>query len=119
MQTIAEQAQTSFGIEVDVRPPDQRRERRYAIPRGMKLRVRTSGQDAPVDAELRDISRNGVGLISPRILPLGASISFPFGSQQIFANVRYCCPTGTGFAVGALILEVVAENGAIFPTLNV
>ena len=119
MQTIAEQAPTSFGIEVDVRPPDQRRERRYAIPRGMKLRVRTSGQDELVDAELRDISRNGMGLLSPRVIPPGASISFPFGSQQIFADVRYCCPVRTGFVVGALIREVVAQNGALSPTLDV
>lgn len=117
---IAEQAPTSsLGIEVDVRPPDQRRERRYAIPRGMKLSVRTSGQDGLVDAELRDISRNGVGFLSPRIMRPGAPITIPFGSQQIFAQVRYCCSIGTGFVVGALILEVVAENGAIAPALNV
>lgn len=119
MQTIAEQTPASLGIEVDVRPPDQRGERRYAIPRGMTLKVRTSPDDELVDAELRDISRSGVGLISPRIIALGGSISFPFGSRRIFADVRYCCPTGTGFVVGALIREVVAENGALSRTLNV
>lgn len=119
MPTTLEQAPDTLSSEVDVRPPDQRKEPRYAIPRGMKLNVRTSPEDEPVDAELRDISRNGVGLISPRVIPPGASIRFPFGSQQIFADVRYCCPTGTGFVVGALILEVVAKNGAIAPALNI
>jgi hypothetical protein len=119
MPTIAAQAPAPVGVEVDVRPPDQRQERRYAIPRGMKLNVRTSPEDEFVEAELRDISRNGVGLISPRIIALGALISFPFGSRRIFADVRYCCPTGTGFVVGALIREVVAENGALSRTLNV
>jgi hypothetical protein len=118
MPTIAEQASAPLGVEVDVRPPDQRGERRYAIPRGMILKVRTSPDDELVDAELRDISRSGVGLMSPRIIALGALISFPFGSRRIFADVRYCCPTGTGFAVGALIREVVAENGALSRTLN-
>jgi PilZ domain len=118
MPTTLEQTPETLGIEVDARPPDQRREPRYAIPRGMKLRVRATGQDQLVDAELRDISRNGVGLLSPRVMVPGASISFPFGSQQIFADVRYCCPTRAGFVVGALILEVVAESGAIAPALN-
>jgi hypothetical protein len=85
----------------------------------MKLRVRTSSQNETVDAELRDISRNGVGLISQTVLPPGASITFPFGSQRIFAQVRYCSSSGANFVVGALILEVVAENGALSPTLNV
>jgi hypothetical protein len=119
MQTTLEQASAPLGIELDVRPPDQRGERRYAIPKGMTLKVRTSPENELVHAELRDISRSGVGLISPRIIALGALISFPFGSRRIFADVRYCCPTGTGFVVGALIREVVAENGALSRTLNV
>ena len=119
MQTTLEQAPAPFGLKLYVRPPDLRRERRHAIPRGMKLKVRTSPQNELVDAELRDISRNGVGLTSPRVIPPGASISFPFGSQRIFAQVRYCSSVGTGFMVGALILEVVAENGAFSTTLNV
>jgi hypothetical protein len=85
----------------------------------MKLKVRISPQNELVDAELRDISRNGVGLTSPRVIPPGASISFPFGSQRIFAQVRYCSSVGTGFIVGALILEVVVESGAISTTLRV
>jgi hypothetical protein len=113
MQTTLEQAPTTFGmapttlgIDLDVRPPDQRRERRYAIPRGMKLRVRTSGQNELPDAEIRDISRNGVGLLSPRVMAPGASITIPFGSERIFAQVRYCYGAGGGFVVGALILKV-------------
>jgi hypothetical protein len=85
----------------------------------MKLKVRISPQNELVEAELRDISRNGVGLISPSVIPPGASISFPFGSQRIFAQVRYCSSVGTGFIVGALILEVVVESGAISTTLRV
>ena len=119
MQTTLEPALAAFGVKVHIRPPDLRRERRHAIPRGMKLKVRISPQNVFVDAELRDISRNGVGLTSPRVIPPGASISFPFGSQRIFAQVRYCSSVGTGFMVGALILEVVAENGAFSTTLNV
>jgi hypothetical protein len=119
VQTTFEQAPAQIGNESDFRPPDQRRELRYVIPRGMKLQVQTSPQDEPVEVELHDISRNGLGLISPRVIPPEASITFPFGSQRIFAQVRYCQPSGSGFVVGALIREVVAENGAISPALNV
>jgi|SRR5579863_1251131 len=119
MQTTIEPAPAPFGLKLHVRPPDLRRERRHAIPSGMKLKVRTSSQKETVDAELRDISRNGVGLISPSVIVPGASITFPFGSQRIFAQVRYCSSIGANFVVGALILEVVAENGALSPTLNV
>jgi hypothetical protein len=117
MQTIAEQ--TPDGIDFDVRSPFQRRERRHPIPRGMKLQVRTSQQQEFVEAELHDISRNGVGFLSPRLLTPGASISFPFGSQQrIFAQVRHCHPNGTSFVVGALILEVVAEQRRDLPDVE-
>ena len=119
MQTTLEPAPASFGVKLHVRPTDLRRERRYAIPRGMKLRVRTSGQEEVVDTELRDISRNGVGLLSTRLMAPGMAIVIPFGSQQIFAQVRYCAPTSTGFVVGAVILKVAAESGALSPTLNV
>ena len=119
MQTTLEQPPAPFGLKFHVRPPDLRQERRHAIPRGMKLKVQTSPQNELVDAELRDISRNGVGLLTWGVIPPGASISFPFGSQRIFAQVRYCSPAGTGFVVGALILEVLAENGALSKTLNV
>jgi hypothetical protein len=119
MPTTLEQAAASSGTEADVRSPYQRRERRYAIPSGMRLMIRTTGQDQPVAVELRDISRNGVGLKSPKLIAPGAAIDFPFGSQRVFAQVRYCCRTRTGFLVGALILEVVAQNGALSKTLEV
>lgn len=110
MQTTLDPAPASFGIKHHLRL-DQRRERRYAIPRGMKLKVRTSCQEEVVETELRDISRNGVGLLSTRLIAPGVAIVIPFGSQQIFAQVRYCAPSGCGFVVGAVILEVV-ENAA-------
>jgi hypothetical protein len=114
MHTTLEQSPSQIGNESDFRPLDQRRELRYVIPRGMKLQVQASPQDEPVEVELHDISRNGVGIIPPEAL-----ITFPFGSQRVFAQVRYCQPSGSGFVVGALIREVVAENGALSPMLNV
>jgi hypothetical protein len=59
-----------------------------------------------------------VGLLAVGLIPSGTSINFPFGSQRIFAQVRYCCPVGTGYVVGALILEV-AERGVRSPAVNV
>ena len=118
MQTTVEQTLAPFGIKLHGRPPDLRRERRHAIPKGINLKVRTSPQNDLVDAELRDISRSGVGMLSPRILPAGMPISFPFGSERIFAQVRYCSPDGSSFMVGALILEVVAGDSALSPKLN-
>jgi hypothetical protein len=102
MQTTLEPALAPFGVKLHVRPPDLRRERRHAIPRGMTLKVQTSPRNEVMDAELRDISRNGVGLLTWGVIPPGASISFPFGSQRIHAQVRYCSSVGTGFMVGAL-----------------
>ena len=85
----------------------------------MKLKVQAYPLDDPLDAELRDISRNGVGLLSSKGVAPGASINFPFGSQRIFAHVRYCYPSGPMFSIGAMIREVVAENGAIGLTLSI
>ena len=110
MPTTLEPAPASFEIKHHI-SLDQRRERRYAIPRGMKLKVRTPLREDVVDTELRDISRNGVGLLSTRLIAPGVAIVIPFGSQKIFAQVRYCAPTEAGFVVGAVILEVV-ENTA-------
>ena len=118
MQTTIAPAPASFGGRLHFNPADMRRERRHTLPMGVKIKVQTSPQNKLVDAELRDISRNGVGFIAVGLIPSGTSINFPFGSQRIFAQVRYCCAVGTGFVVGALILEV-AERGVHPPAVNV
>jgi len=84
----------------------------------MKLQIKTPSEDRPAQAELRDISRSGVGLILQQIIPPGTSVTFPFGSNMIFAQVRYCYPAGSEFAAGVVIREILAENGAVYPTLN-
>jgi hypothetical protein len=85
----------------------------------MKLKIQMSPEEQPAEAELRDISRSGAGLMLKRTIAPGTSITFPFGSQMIFAQVRYCYPAGSGFAAGVVIREILAEDGAVYPTLTV
>lgn len=118
MQATLENTPAQFGIKVDSRAADHRCERRYAIPPGMRLKIQMSPEEQPAEAELRDISRSGVGLMLQRVIAPGTSVTFPFGSQVIFAQVRYCYPAGGGFAAGVLIREILAENGAVYPTLD-
>jgi hypothetical protein len=93
------------------RSPERRREPRYAIPRGMKLEVRLPPDRSIVEAELRDLSLNGLGLVAQDFIAPGESITFPVGLEWVVAEVRYCRPEGTGFAIGAFICDIVSQRG--------
>ncbi len=89
-----------------VRPEERRRERRYSIPhQSVELRIPPESQI--IEAQVVNVSRNGVGLLSRDHIDPGLQIMFSFGDQYVFARVRHCKPVEDHFSIGACINDVV------------
>ncbi len=89
-----------------VRPEDRRRERRYTIP-NQRVELRIPPESETIAAEVVNVSKNGVGLISQDHINPGLQIMFSFGEEYVFARVRHCKPVENGFSIGASIRDVV------------
>ena len=93
-----------------IRPEDRRRERRYNIPNPPRVELRIPPQSHAIAADVVNISRNGIGLISHIYIAPGLQIMFLFGDQYVFARVRHCKRLENGFAIGASIRDVVLSH---------
>ena len=69
--------------------------------------------DPPVDVQIIDVSRNGVGLTSASPLVAGSSVSIIRGTLTIKGTVTYCreLPSQSEYAVGVNITKVI--NAAV------
>ncbi len=93
-----------------IRPEDRRRERRYSIPHPQRVELRIPPQSNAIAADVVNISRNGIGLISRVHIAPGLQIMFLFGDQYVFARVRHCKQMENEFAIGASIRDVVLSH---------
>lgn len=63
--------------------------------------------DAPQIAVLvRDVSRNGVGLEMPDLLPINSAVVLKTSECYIFGTIQYCTPYQLGFKSGVHIDEI-------------
>jgi hypothetical protein len=81
-------------------------EPRYSIP-NQSVDLRIPPESQIIRAQVVNVSKNGVGLISRDYINPGLQIMFSFGDQYVFARVRHCNPVEDGFAIGASIRDVV------------
>lgn len=95
---------TAKPIGVDV--CERRLEPRSAFGNGLSLHVRTVGQGGVQQAELRDMSRSGVGFETRTFIPPGTSLAFTFGLERFITQVRWCNQASSGFVVGGEIQEI-------------
>lgn len=66
----------------------------------------------PVDVQIRDVSRSGMGLATPCPLLVGSSVVVQCGALTINATVRHCKERLSGeYSVGICIDRIV-NNGA-------
>lgn len=98
------------GAVSHVRPEDRRRERRYAIPNPPTVELRIPPRSEVIAAEVVNISKNGIGLVSRVYITPGLQIMFLFGDQYVFARVRHCKPLENDYAIGASIRDVVLSH---------
>ena len=66
----------------------------------VEVRVRSSPINGLMEVTVLNISRSAVGLITPVFIPPGTGISFLFGGDRAFVEVRYCCVASRGFLCG-------------------
>ena len=85
--------------------PEKRTEPRSVFTSGLSLQVRASGQGFQ-PSQLRDMSKSGVRLETRNSIPPGTSLEFTFGMDRFVTEVRHCCPTSSGFIVGAEIRDI-------------
>ena len=95
---------TAKPIDVDV--SERRLEPRSSFGSGLSLHVRTAAQGGVQQAQLRDMSRSGVGLETRTFIPPGTSLAFTFGLDRFVVQVLRCFPTSSGFVVGGAIREI-------------
>jgi hypothetical protein len=92
--------------ETAVKPEDRRGERRYSIP-NQRVELRIPPESRIIEAQVVNVSKNGVGLIAQHHINPGLQIMFSFGDQYVFARVRHCKPVENGFSIGACIRDVL------------
>jgi hypothetical protein len=85
---------------------ERRLEPRSSFGNGLSLHVRTAAQGGVQQAQLRDMSKSGVGLETRTFIPPGTSLAFTFGLERLVTQVRWCSQTSSGFVVGAEIQEI-------------
>jgi len=95
------------GTTVGTRAEDRRDFPRYEIPNhfGVALRVLPSTDVVP--AQIQNLSRDGVGLMTDVFIAPGESVTFPVGSDWVVADVRYCNQSDGRFLIGAMITDIV------------
>jgi hypothetical protein len=92
-------------------PRDDRRDfPRYPIPNRLAVELRVLPSTEIIPAQIQDLSREGVGLITDVFIAPGESITFPVGDDWVVADVRHCNPSEDGFIIGGLITDIVCKK---------
>jgi hypothetical protein len=89
---------------------DRRDFPRYQIPNRLPVELRVLPATEVIPAQIQDISREGVGLVTEVFIAPGESITFPVGADWVVADVRHCQPCEEGFFVGGVITDIVCES---------
>lgn len=89
---------------------DRRREIRM-VSRGAPASL-CVGARMPMEVEIKDVSRNGLGIIAPSPVLAGSSVVVICGGLTISGTVRHCKERMTGdYAAGVSITKIV-DTGA-------
>jgi hypothetical protein len=102
---------TLLAQETTAADSDRRGEHRYPISNPVSVQLKVSPANEIIEAEVVDVSRNGIGLVAKNYITPGLQIVFRFGEQMVVAKVCHCKPGESGFAIGAIIGDVVANDG--------
>jgi hypothetical protein len=63
----------------------------------------------PWKVRIRDVSRGGMCVRTPKAIDRGSRVKVKRGANISFGEVRYCVPVGDMFHVGLRLLEVASE----------
>ncbi len=82
------------------------------------VQLRIIPETETVCAELRNISRHGVALLTQTFAEPGSYVSFYFGGSRIYGQVRHCRFTRVGFVIGARVTDVFHDDGQLASALK-
>ena len=83
---------------------------RYTIAKKLAVELRVLPATEVIPAQIHDLSRDGIGLVTNVFIAPGESITFPVGADWVVADVRHCHPNEDGFVVGGVITDIVYES---------
>lgn len=86
---------------------DRRDFPRYEIPNHFGVGLRVLPSTDVVTAQIQNLSRDGVGLVTDVFIAPGESVTFPVGNDWVVADVRYCNKCDGRFSIGAMITDIV------------
>lgn len=111
METIAPESKPAFAKGTMQPDTDDRRVfPRYPIANKLSVQLRVLPATEVIPAQIHDLSRDGIGLMTGVFIAPGESITFPVGADWIVADVRHCHPGANGFLVGGVITDIVYAN---------
>ncbi len=85
---------------------ERRREHRFPVNQPGWLLPSLAPDSPQVAVLLRDVSRNGVGVDVPDLLPLKSAVVLKTLECFIFGTIQYCIPHEFGFKAGIHIDEI-------------
>jgi hypothetical protein len=97
-------------VEDRRRGSDRRKEIRMASkhsPATLSVAAR-----APMSVEIRDVSRSGLGLITPTLVLTGSSVVIVCGAMIINGTVRHCRETLAGQFSAGVSIDRIVDTGA-------
>ncbi len=91
---------------------DRRISPRYTIAKKLAVELRILPGTQVIPAQIHDLSRHGIGLVTNVFIAPGESITFPVGADWVVADVRHCHRGEDGFVVGGVITDIIYETDA-------
>jgi hypothetical protein len=67
---------------------------------------------APIDVQIRDVSRSGLGLITPSPVLTGSSVVIVCGAMIINGTVRHCKERLSGEYSAGICIDRIVDTGA-------
>lgn len=83
---------------------------RYTIGKKLAVDLRVLPATEVIPAQIHDLSRDGIGLVTGVFIAPGESVTFPVGNDWVVADVRHCQAGEGGFVVGGVITDIIYET---------
>jgi len=89
---------------------EKRREHRIPTDEPGQMQIFSPFSIETIPIQIRDISRNGLKVHTPRLAERGTIVQVIFKGAIILGEVRYCVADGTEFAAGIQIQDVIPRR---------
>ena len=89
---------------------DRRDFPRYPIPNCLGVELRVLPATDVIPAQIQNLSREGVGLLTKVFIAPGESVTFPVGDDWVVAEVRHCDTSEGGYTIGGFITDIIDKR---------